>query len=91
MESSEYLLVFLHSFVLEQEFGYMDRGEERQVIRKETIPKKGNRSELRERSEAPSREGYNILWLIRLVLVFLSHAVPCLLACSKRLLVILLD
>lgn len=52
MESSEYLLVFLHSFALEQEFGYMDRGEERQVIRKETIPKKGNRSELRERSEA---------------------------------------
>lgn len=39
-------------FVLEQEFGYMDRGEERQVIRKETIPKKGNRSELGERSEA---------------------------------------
>lgn len=52
MESSEYLLVFLHSFVLQQEFGYMDSGEERQVIRKETIAKKGNRSELGERSEA---------------------------------------
>lgn len=52
MESSEYLLVFLHSFVLQQELGYMDSGEERQVIRKETIAKKGNRSELGGRSEA---------------------------------------
>ena len=30
----------------------MDSGEERQVIRKEKIPKKGNGSELGERSEA---------------------------------------
>lgn len=30
---------FSHSFDLEQEFGYIDSGEERQVLRKESIPK----------------------------------------------------
>lgn len=52
MECNEYLMEFSRSFVLEQEYGYMDSGKERHAIRKESIPKKGNGSELGERSEA---------------------------------------
>lgn len=52
MRSSDYLLVFPRSCVLKGEFGYMNSGEERQVIRKERIPKKGSGSELGKRSEA---------------------------------------
>lgn len=59
MRSSDYLLVFPRSCVLEGEFGYMDSGEERQVIRKERIPKKevGLNWEKDQRLTGPKQRG----------------------------------